>query len=411
MARKRESRRMRACRVPGPDECLTTELVHDEAIEPDDDQFEQLIEKLYEKRAATRLGALNTLIRLLSSNVWQHECIAWESTLARLLLTSVRRGSDVEALYAVRALGLLVLTLGLEDGAERVWNEIRDPLIKAAGNKSKRAELRCAALESYAISCFVAEHDEVATQEAMLKMSSLWKAGAHSVQEAAIRGWALLLSPFSAALLGDTFEAVVGKLAALLEEPAVDVQRASGEAVALLYGLGLELDANEMYSSDDDSSVASNSTGLSRMSGLECAVDRMKDQAGPKGQTKKKSRKDRAAVRSTFRDVCSFVEDGIVQEERIKLTGSTLVIDNLPSLIQLKFVRKLLASGFQMHLNGNELLHQVFGYTPGCGPAPKLTKAEKRMLKSPQSVANRLRTKERKNGHAAKMEILAGCCV
>lgn len=411
MARRRETRKARAARAAWPEECFSAPHPRDEDIEPSDDQFEQLIEKLYEKRAATRLNALNTLIKLLSSNVRREECIAWESTLSGMLLNSMRRGSGVEPLYAARALGLLVVTLGLEDGAERVWSEAREPLLSVAGNKSKSSELRCTTVESYSISCFVAEHDTMATKEAMFKLSSLWKADDHCVREAAIRGWTLLLSPFSATVLGDIFEEVVARLAALLEDTAVDVQRASGEAIALLYALGVEPDTNETYSSDDDSSVTSTCSALSRMSGLECAVDRMKDQAGPKGQMKKRSRKDRAAMRSTFRDVCNFMEDGVLQGERVKMTGSTLVIDNLPGVIQLKFMRKLLAGGFQTHLNDNNLLHQLFEYTPACGRAPKLTKAEKRMLKSPQSVANRLRTKERKNGHAAKMEMLATCCV
>lgn len=111
-----------------------------------------------------------------------------------------------------------------------------------------------------------------------------------------------------------------------------------------------------------------------------------------------------------MRGVCNFVEEGVVQEARIKLRGALLVVNDLPGLIQLNFIRKILAGGFQAHLHDNELLHQMFQYSPRDGPTPKLTKSEKRMLKSPQSTANKLRTKERKNGHIAKMELLEGCC-
>lgn len=408
MARKRG--RQRACRVEAPEESISVQAAHDDPIATDDDPFESLIDELYEKRSATRCHGMNGIVRLLCSSFCHEECIARETTLVRFFLSSLRRGSSTEALLAARGLGLLVVTLGLGDGAERVWAESRELLIKTAGNKQKGTETRCAAVESYAIACFVAEGDPLATLEAMSLLSSLWNTEQHSVREATIRGWTLLLSTLSAGLVDDIFDEVVDKLIRLLDDSAVDVRRASGEALALLHGLGVELDSDDMDYSDGSSSVASNSTGMSRMSGIEYAMDRMKDLAGPKGQIKKRSKKDRAALRSTFRGVCNFVEEGIVQESKIKLKGAMLVIDDLPGLIQLNFVRRALGGGFQTHLQDNELLHQIFQYCPEEGPVPKLTKAEKRMFKSPQSTANRLRTKERKDGYSTKMAMLQGVC-
>lgn len=410
MAKKGGNKKSRCCRTEEPEESLSAPSTHDEPSEVDDDQFDSLIDELWEKRAATRCHALNKLVQLLSCNCFREECITRETTLVRQFLSSIRRGSRMEALPAARGLGVLVVTLGLDDGAARVWADCREPLMEFAGNKLKSVETRCAAIDSFAIACFVAESDPLATLEAMSWLCSMWSADSHSVREAAIRGWTLLLTTVSAELVDDIFDDVVDKLIKLLDDAAVDVRRASGEAVALLYGFGVELDADETDYSDGASSVASNSTGLSRMSGIEYAMDRMKDLAGPRGQTKKRSKKDRAAMRSAVRGVCNFVEEGVVQEVRIKLRGTTLVVDDLPGLIQVNFVRKILSGGFQAHLHCNELLHQMFQYSPGEGPAPRLTKSEKRMLRSPHSTANKLRTKERKSGHIAKMEMLEGCC-
>jgi len=361
-------------------------------------------------RAATRLSALNGLVQLLGSNVWVEDCITRESTLSHLFLNSIRRGSATEALAATRGLGLLVVTLGLEDGAERVWTEVGNALIKCAGNKLKAVELRCGALDTYSLACFVAESDPLTTLEVMAGLTCLWHTDSHAVRECAVRGWTLLASTLSGSLLDDTFEDLLGKLTMLLEDPAVDVRRAAGEAVALLHVFGLELESDDMECcSDGESSVASNSTGVSRMSGIDSAMDRMRDLTGPKGQVKKRSKKARAAMRSTFREVCSFVEDGIVAEAKVKLKGTVLVVNDLPGIVQLNFVRKVLAGGFQTHLHDNELLHQIFQYCPGNGAVPKLTKSEKRMFRSPQSDATKLRTRTRRNDYDAKMQMMEGC--
>ncbi|CAD7701278.1 unnamed protein product [Ostreobium quekettii] len=374
----------------------------------EDELFDALIDGLYEKRAATRLSALNGLARLLASGVRLEECVAREETLSRLLLNSVRRGTGTEATLAARGLGLLIMTLGLEDGAERVWTETGDTLMKCAGNKLMAVELRCSSLDTYSIASFIVENDPLSTLESMARLASLWNADSHAVRECAIRGWTLLGSTLSAHLMEDSFYSMVERLTKLLEDPAVDVRRAASEAVALLHAFGLELESDDTDSSDSESSVASNSTGWSRFSGIDCAMDRMKDLAGPKGQVKRRSKRDRAAMRSTFREVCQFVEDGIVAEARIKLKATVLVVDDLPGLVQLSFIRKILAGGFQAHLNGNELLHRVFGYSPGNGAAPKMTKSEKRMFKSPQSDATRMRTQLRRNDYDAKMQMLEG---
>lgn len=382
-------------------------------MEPVDfeDKFEALIEFLYEKRAAARLHGLQGLVATLCSSVSLEDCLAREETLTRLLCSCVRKGRGSEPVLAARGLGLLMITLGLEEGGMRVWQGSCNALMNAAAAKEKPDVLRCAAMESYTIGCFVAEEDVFVNIEAMDKLRSLWSTVSHVVRGCAIRAWTVLLSSLSSEVVDDMFDEVVDELTVLLEDQATDVRMAAGDALALMYSYGMQLETEEMETSDGESSAASTSTGFSRMSGIEVAMDRIKDINGPKGQMKRKSKRDRAAMRTTFREICNFVADGTVEGTRIRLLkGGELVVNDRPGLIQLNFLRKVLAEGFHVHVHENELLHQIFQYSPPSEPQAKLTQAEKRMWKSPQSAANKLRTIERKNGYATKLELLGDVC-
>jgi hypothetical protein len=56
----------------------------------------------------------------------------------------------------------------------------------------------------------------------------------------------------------------------------------------------------------------------------------------------------------------AVLQDGQVAESKIKLrAGDTLVINTVAGNVQLNYLRRFLAEGFQAHLQGNELLHQA----------------------------------------------------
>ncbi|DBA83033.1 TPA: hypothetical protein ACH3X1_006807 [Trebouxia sp. C0004] len=117
--------------------------------------------------------------------------------------------------------------------------------------------------------------------------------------------------------------------------------------------------------------------------GLEDVVSRMKELATNRGDKNRRSRRDRALTRSTFRDLCNVVEqDGTVAQTKIKLRhGDTLVINTLVGTVQLNAFRRFLAEGFQIHLQQNPLMHQIFDFEPREERAERLTPLEKKMYR------------------------------
>jgi hypothetical protein len=78
----------------------------------------------------------------------------------------------------------------------------------------------------------------------------------------------------------------------------------------------------------------------------------------------------------------AFQQDGTVAQTKIKLRhGDTLVINTLVGTVQLNAFRRFLAEGFQIHLQQNPLLHQIFDFEPREERAERLTPLEKKMYR------------------------------
>ncbi|KAA6426975.1 MAG: hypothetical protein FRX49_03299 [Trebouxia sp. A1-2] len=137
--------------------------------------------------------------------------------------------------------------------------------------------------------------------------------------------------------------------------------------------------------------------------GLDDVVSHMKELATNRGDKHRRSRRDRASTRSTFRDLCNIVEqDGTVAQTKVKLRhGDTLVINTLVGTVQLNALRRFLAEGFQTHLQQNPLLHQIFDFEPREERAERLTPLEKKMYRSPASAESKSRTQQRNHDRAA----------
>lgn len=145
------------------------------------------------------------------------------------------------------------------------------------------------------------------------------------------------------------------------------------------------------------------STAASLDQSIEVITDRMKALATNRAESsvKKRSKKDRAATKSTFRTLQAAFEDGHCPETHVRLKyGDVLTIDTWDKTIQLGFLRRYLATGFQQHLQYNPLLHDVFEIVPRGG---KGDEEEGRGKRGSQAAAKAMTT-ERKDLRRAAFE-------
>ncbi|KAJ9504797.1 hypothetical protein QJQ45_021620, partial [Haematococcus lacustris] len=130
--------------------------------------------------------------------------------------------------------------------------------------------------------------------------------------------------------------------------------------------------------------------------------------AGPQEQGLRKSRRERSSLKASFRAILKAVETGKPPVTKVNLAwlplvdpgqdclclalppvlqgmvglqaGDVLVVDSLAGHTQLAFFRRVLAGGFQAHLQHNPVLHTLFGFTPATSQPARLSALEKRLL-------------------------------
>lgn len=363
------------------------------------DPFERCLEALYEKRSSTRVAALAGLVSLLERSYCNEDCHFRKDTMTSQLLSSLRKGTPPEAALAVRALGLHLLTLGLGPELDSVLEEVTTALQRTATAAGKDAELRARALEAMSLLTFAAEEDQNEIDSIMSGLSTVAsEAGSSTVTTAALKAWTLLLSCCPSWRLDGQFcSRSLQSLSSHLEEKNVDQRNAAGEAVALLFTMaGLSGPSNE--GTDDDSGAEDGG------SGLDGVVNRMKDLAVNRGDAMRRSKRDRASLKSSFRGYYKAVEGGRMSFERFKMRdGRVIVIDTMEGQIQLDAFRDFLGPGLQIQLEENTLLHDVFGIDSDHNDSvQQLAEMGFRTSRTPDTAVQKSRSKNRSKEQAQK---------
>ncbi|OIS98415.1 PREDICTED: interferon-related developmental regulator 1 [Nicotiana attenuata] len=369
--------------------------------------LDQCVDALYEKRGSTREKALASIIEAFNNSI-QHEFVEKKfATLLQQCLSSIKRGSSKEITLASHVIGLLALTAGPGDKAHEVLEESVSPIseaLKSRGDNSKISSL----LECLAIITFIGGEEPDETEKSMQLMWQVIhpKLGPNvssakpspAMITAVVSSWSFLLTTMDGWTLNPkSWQGSISYFSTLLDKEDRSVRIAAGEALALVFEVGsLEKFFGEAKGSSDSSTVEANkSRELLHIQGLRAKVlnqvRTLSAEAGGKGSAKK----DLNNQRNTFRDILEFLEDGYSPEASIKIGGEPLSTSTWAQLIQLNFLKHFLGGGFVKHMQENEFLHDVFGFTPKKklpGVEHRVSGAEKRLFKSPNSEKNKART-------------------
>ncbi|XP_048130695.1 interferon-related developmental regulator 2 isoform X1 [Rhodamnia argentea] len=370
-----------------------------------DSLLDHALDALYEKRGSTREKALSTIIEAFNSGL-QHEFVEKKfATLLHHCIASIKKGSAKEVSLASHAVGLLALTVSCGNNAREILEETFPTLaqaLKTGADSSKTSAL----LECLAIVTFVGGNDPAETERSMQIMWQLVhpKLGSNvaavkpspAIITAMVSAWAFLLTSIDGwSLDPKSWQESISYFSGLLDKDDRSVRIAAGEALAVIFDMG---SLEKFCSQAKDASDGSTQDGkeLAHVHGLRGKVlnqvRNLSVEAGGKGSAKK----DLNSQRNLFKDILEFLEYGNSPEASIKIGGDVLQTSTWCKLIQLNFLKHFLGGGFVKHMQDNELLHEIFGFTPkkkyNLGVEHQMSSGEKRLYKSPNSVINKART-------------------
>ncbi|XP_011654151.1 interferon-related developmental regulator 1 isoform X1 [Cucumis sativus] len=381
-----------------------------------DTLLDQALDALYEKRGSTREKALASIVENLGNNL-QYQFVEKKfATLLHQCLNCIKKGSSKEISLASHVIGLLALTVGEGDNAREILSESIPSISQAlkSGSESSKISL----LECLAIITFVGGND---IEEIERSLQLMWqvvipKLGQNvfphafslvvavrqsaAIITAMVSSWSFVLTTMDGLKLNSKdWQESISFLSSLLDKDDRAVRIAAGEALALIFEIGiLEKFSAETKGSTDGSTLEGSKPRewFIHIQGLKGKilnqVKNLSMEAGGKGSAKK----DLNSQRNTFRDILEFFEYGYCPETSMKIGGDLLQTSTWTQLIQLNFVKHFLGGGFVKHMQENEFLHDVFGFTPKkkfpLDSEHRISTAEKRMFKSPNSIVNKART-------------------
>ncbi|KAM5565843.1 hypothetical protein ABKV19_019725 [Rosa sericea] len=368
---------------------------NDEVQVEKDSLLDQAVDALYEKRLFRSYKHILFILRF--------------ATLLHQCLNCIKKGSSKEICLASHVIGVLALTVGCGDNANEMLEESL-PVISQAFKSGSESTKTIALLECLAIITFVGGNDPEQTEKSMQVMWQVvhpkLKSNVVAVKPSAtvittmVFAWSFLLTTVDGWKLNPKdWQESISYLSSLLDKDDRSVRIAAGEALALIFEIGsLEKFSVGTKSSDDGSTEEGNKPReYVHIQGLKAKIINQARDLSAEAGGKSAAKKDLTNQRNMFRDILEYFEDGYSPEISIKVGSDLLQTSTWSQLIQLNFLKHFLGGGFIKHMQENELLQDVLGFTPKkkcLDSENRLSGSEKRMFRSPNSALNKARTQQ-----------------
>lgn len=400
----------------------------DEFADKEASQLEVLVEALYEKRGSSREAGLRGLIAAFTSAMMADVIQDKYETLVNRFVASIKKSgaSSGEVGLACRALGLLAVTVAGDDdlGLRPLVKECLGPLVKLAKGTSDSAS-RLAALECLAVVSYIGMHSGDVDVESgtpcgpapvldggILNLfwqicSSSGKGGGAAARAVAISCWSLLFTTLPSYRVKQHVQVALPALCAVLIDAGdPGLRKAAGEAVGLLFQVAEfpqedDLDGSSGQQEEEDR----NRNSQQHQQQVSVLVANMKalmvKESGAEGNKSRQTKVERATKinTSSFRAFVGSIEGGCqCRESVVKLQhGDALRVCGWDETVQLNFLRKYLAEGFQKHMQENGFLHHVFKFVPRDGPAKRGSKREKKLCNASYDKARTVAMNQRRS--------------
>eukprot|EP00030_Apusomonadida_sp_AF-17_P002167 a280_872.p1 GENE.a280_872~~a280_872.p1 ORF type:complete len:431 (+),score=208.06 a280_872:60-1295(+) len=374
---------------------LTTMDAIPDTVEGAEEMFRAALEAVSEKRRETRVAGLRKVSSFLAHRVSNDLLAGTVETLATYLAASLKKGDAEEQRCACRAASVLFVTLGVDGGP--IYRELAEALERVIATSSADATAG-AAIASLALGTYVCCDDEPRTQAVFERMRAVYAgespATGKTTVTSALFARALLMTLQPAReFLESGFFTEIEELQALLDADSADVRIAAGHNIALLFDMvaeetdaGAEI-ANVLEDIDLD--------GLTEAIGELAALS-----------SRYMARSARIEQKDFFRELKRVVEERARPEVSITVGSARFLFRSWAQLTAFEAIKAALAGGLNAHFAENSLLRDMF---PSLElDNARLSNAQKRAVKSPNSPQARARDQGRGSARDRKAAERAG---
>ncbi|KAF9286717.1 Interferon- developmental regulator 1 [Mortierella alpina] len=352
-------------------------------------QLKDAIEELYEKRSSAREAALTKLQTIISQHFTADVLDSQRDDLMDLLKKSIKKGGTRECVLAASVISLVFITIGEDD--EKMFTDLA-PLLKYTITNHEQTEVKAACIHALGTACFISstpQPSHLPSYELLGFFSEIALSSGASVNApqnaetlaAAFEAFGVLyaglfphLGPKETTMRARRFfNSIIPAAKTQLEHPSVEVRVAAGETIALMLEIlgdyqrqrddgdfSDDEDASETYNEDDpdDLEEVTGDFKYDDLDGLVAALGALSTDS-----SRHRSKKERSAGRSAFRDILKSVESQERPNESLKLKEYEVDFDGWVEIIQLHYLRDRLTSGLQTHFVHNTMIHTILPAT------------------------------------------------
>jgi hypothetical protein len=383
-----------------------------------------------EKRTTGREATLRKVFKALSQYATGNEGMEYtenrQDEIVAACKFSLRVGSPSEQYAACRVLEATSVILGADH--PDFFEAIEPYLLRVLQSKIKAVPVRVAALRAMTMAVFIGTSDDLTTEqlldvcEAVTEKEYRNQPTPVSLRATALDAWALLSTTVPDFYIAGKDHINMGRGLALLpllkdclDDTAVQLRSAAGEALALIHEARLNLGIAQEQGDNTNTTTTQRKYSQGSWDGSQWEEiiheiqQRIAQLAVESGHhMKKKAKKEQ---RATFREIQAILVDDESPHQIVNFRGGSLELETWKEIHQLTFIRHCLQGGFQVQLLTNATLQAIFGANgQALAEFSGYSQLEKRLILSKTSEAakeaDRELSKKRRNRTNAKNQFL-----
>jgi hypothetical protein len=381
-----------------------------------------------EKRTSGREATLRKVFKALTQYATGNEGMEYtenhQDQIVSACKHSLRVGSPAEQYAACRVLEATSVILGADH--PEFFQAIEPYLVRVLQSTNKAIPVRVAALRAMTMAVFIGTTDDVTTEhvldicEAVAEKEYRNQPTHVSLRATALDTWALLSTTVPDFYIAGKDHINMGRglsilslLKDCLDDAAVQLRSAAGEALALIHEARLNLGVGDEQAENANTTERKYSQGSWDGSEWEETMDEIQQRIAQLAvesghHMSKKAKKEQ---RATFREFQATLVDDESPQQVVNFRGGSLQLETWKEIVQLNFIRHCLQGGFQVQLLTNATLQAIFGANgQALAEFSTYSQLEKRLILSKTSEAakdaDKELSKKRRNRTNAKNQFL-----